>query len=140
MPLTVPPSDRRILSDLGQFSYGEPGRRLSFSYLGVYAPFPGARVNPLTNREVARMVTSEFLKEYRMTLILPHLRHIGLATDTRPILTPHEPRVPSILAEALVAWRLDRDAERPAHFPPAISWESDTEPERRGWRRWLPVG
>ena len=130
------PEHQNVLADLGHVGY-----------LGSYAPFPGGRVIPLNVREMAMMVATQLLKEYRESLSRPDWQHIGLSIALEPILTPHEPRVPSILVEAMVAWRLDEDAERPAHFPQSISGRTSTEPKtgtdvtpqaKRSRRRWWP--
>ena len=142
--LTEQPDHDRMLEDLGYAGYAHPGDRVRFAYLGSYAPFPGNRVIPLNVREMALMVATHLLKEYRESLRRPDWQHVGLSISPKPVLTPYEPRVPSILVESLVAWRLDGDVERPAHFPPSAKepittrYSTNTDAAPKPKRRWWP--
>ena len=142
--LTKEPEHDRMLEDLGYVGYAEPGDRVRFAYLGSYAPLPGGHAIPLDMHELAMMVGTHLLGKHRVPLRRPDWQHIGLSIDPKPVLPPHEPRVPSILVESLVAWRLDGDVERPAHFPPSAKdpittrYSTNTDAAPKPKRRWWP--
>lgn len=141
------PEHQKMLADLGHVGYSETGDQVRYAYVGSYAPFPTGRVVKLNVSEVAMMVANQLLRDHRETLSRPDWQHIGISIKPEAVLTPDEPRKPSILAELLVAWRLDGDAERHAHFPVSVGGRTATEPKttvattpqaKRSPRRWWP--
>ena len=135
--LDTEPDRNRMLRDIQRCDYAEPMSRIRFDHGGVYATHPGG---DLSFYEVARLVADEFLRTRRDTLLRSDWQHVGFAVQLEPVLPPMDLRVPSIMSEYVIAWRLPPNAERPAHFPPPTDRMEqpivETPRKRRAW--WWP--
>ena len=137
LAMDTEPDSNRMLRDIEQCDYSEPMSRIRLDHGGVYAPIPGG---DLSLYEVARLVADEFLRTRRDTLLCSDWQHVGFAVQLEPVLPPMGLRVPSIMSEYVIAWRLPPNAERPAHFPPPFDRMEqpivETPQKRRAW--WWP--
>ena len=141
LAMDTEPDMSQITTDMERCDYmlGVPGgSRFRFSYGGVFAPYPMEQ-RSLNFFEGARLVVDEFLKARGDILLRSDWQDIGFAVKLEPVLPPHAPTVPSIMAEYLIAWRLPPGTERPAHFPTTIvdpRQAGEAPQKRKAW--WWP--
>ena len=121
--MDIEPDRSRLSNDVEECGYAEGMSRFRSDYRGVYAPLPAGN-RELSIYQLARLVADELLKTRRESLMRSDWQHVGFATKREPVLPPkgwtEGLRVPSIMAEYVIAWRLAPGAERPEHFPPPI--------------------
>ena len=131
------PEMSQVMRDIERSDYIEGSARARAGYGGVYAALPMGR--EVRAFEVARLVADEFIKARGESLLRSDWQHVGFAVKREPVLPPHAPTVPSVMAEYVIAWRLPPGLERPAHFPPPIIDRrkiGETTQKRKSW--WWP--
>ena len=120
------------LSDEAQArGYATEGWRVRLHYGGSYARFPsgGETSEPAGERwrsfvaepEMIDIIETQLAKDWP-TLLRPDWQDIGIATGVK-----NHPELGGLnfQAEFVIGWRIPFDAERPAHFPPAIDQEGN---------------
>ena len=117
------PDRDQFSRDMEHSSYAEAGWRIRYDYSGVYVPRP-KDFPELSIHAIAKLIADGLLRLRGDTLLRSDWQHIGIAVNTGRAMPPKEweegPRVPSMMAEYVIAWRLPPDTERPPHFPPPI--------------------
>ena len=124
LPLKSEPDIAQFSDDMSRSGYAEGGDRVRHDYSGVYVPRP-KDFPELSIHKIARLIADGLLRLRGDKLLRSDWQDIGIAVNTGPILPPEEweegPRVPSMTAAYVIAWRLPPGMEQPAHFPPPNS-------------------
>lgn len=104
----------QIWEDLQECGHMAPSFLVLQFYSSVYAPILSDG-GYLLIRDVARIVSDEFVMVHGERLLRPDWQEIGIAVRLDPVIAPIGQEVPSIMAEY---WRLPEDADRPTYLPP----------------------
>ena len=110
-----------LLNEAQICGYATDGWRVRLDYSGSYAKFARGGKTFVAEPEMADIMAAQLIKDWP-TLLRPDWQDIGIATGVK-----NHPELGGLnfQAEFVIGWRIPFDAERPAHFPPAIDQEGN---------------